>query len=54
MYTVPPTVLVNATLGALPLHTDGVAGVAVTTGIGLTVITTVAVAVHPFAVPVMV
>ena len=54
MYTVPPTVLVNATLGALPLHTDGVAGVAVITGLGSTVTTEVAVAVQVLAVPVMV
>ena len=53
-YVVPPTVLVNAILGALPLHTDVAAGVAVTTGIGLTVTTALAVAVHVFAVPVMV
>ena len=54
VYAVPPAVLVSATLGAPPLHIDAVAGVAVTTGIGLTVITTDAVAVQVLAVPVIV
>ena len=53
-YVVPPAVLVNAILGALPLQIDVTAGVAVITGIGLTVITAVAVAVQVWAVPVMV
>ena len=41
-------------LGALPLHTDVIAGVAVTTGIGLTVTTAVAEAVQLLAEPVTV
>lgn len=50
----PAAVLVNAMLGAPPLQTDAVAGVAVTTGIGLTVTTADAVAVQVAEVPVMV
>ena len=49
-----PAVLVKAMLGALPLHTDAVEGVAVNTGFGLTVTTAEAVAVQPLVVPVMV
>jgi hypothetical protein len=41
-------------LGALPLHIDVTAGVAVITGIGLTVTTAVAEAVHVLAEPVIV
>jgi hypothetical protein len=51
---VPPVVLVRAIEGAAPLHIDGADGVAVIEGVGLTVITTVVVAVHPLAVPVIV
>ena len=54
VYVVPPVVLVNATLGALPLHTEVTAGVAVITGIGFTVIIAVAVPVQLLAVPVIV
>ena len=54
VYAVPPAVLVNAMLGAVPLHIETAFGVAVMTGIGSTVITTVAVAVQPSAVPVIV
>ena len=54
VYAVPPAVLLSAMLGAPPLHIDAVAGVAVTDGFGFTVITTVAVPVHPLAVPVTV
>ena len=50
----PPAVLVNAMLGALPLHIDVTAGVAVITGIGFTVTTAVAEAVQVLAAPVMV
>ena len=53
-YVVPPAVLVSAILGALPLHIDTVAGVAVITGVGLTVTTAVAVPVQVLAVPVIV
>lgn len=51
---VPAAVLVKAMLGALPLQMDVTDGVAVTTGIGLTVITALAVAVHVLAEPVIV
>ena len=51
---VPDVELVKATLGALPLHIEGAAGVAVITGLGSTVTTEVAVAVQVLAVPVMV
>ena len=48
-------VLVRAIPGLLPLHIAGVAGVAVTEGVGLTVTTAVAVAEQPVpAVPVIV
>lgn len=50
----PEAVLVNAILGALPLHIAVADGVAVITGAGLTVITAEAVAVQLFAVPVIV
>ena len=46
--------LVKAMLGALPLQIEVTAGVAVITGIGLTVTTAVAEAVQVLAEPVMV
>ena len=54
VYVVPATELVMAMLGALPLQTDVSTGSTVTTGIGLTVTTAVAEAVHVLAEPVMV
>ena len=52
---VPATLLVRATVLAVPEHKVCDAGVAVTTGIGLTVITTILVApAHPVAVGVTV
>ena len=53
-YVVPAAVLVRAILGAVPLHIEVAAGVAVTTGIGFTVTTALTVAVHALAVPVTV
>ena len=48
---VPATLLVNAMLVAVPEHIVCVAGVAVATGVGLTVIVTlIGVPAHPFAV----
>jgi hypothetical protein len=54
IYVVPATVLVIAILGALPLQTEVSTGSTATTGIGFTVTTAVAEAVHVLAEPVMV
>ena len=54
VYVVPVAVLLSTILGAVPLHTAGVDGVAVIDGIGLTVIVAVMLAEQVLAVPVIV